>query len=208
MSLATPTSKDLNQVYQGFQSLPKPYNFGKGFEIKTWNKNRTISTPFYGDEFVEEYYKEIRNSHVVLELPVDIKDQVGSGSLQIELEIDTREEEGWEEQVKVYSKPPEGQEGYIATHLDHAFKVHPFSKSWRNAEAICQREGGGLASVYYTAEENDELSKILGYQRETVYAIDFSTSGFHNQKGNSITYACQRYDDAFCIESPPLLFHS
>ena len=69
------------------------------------------------------------------------------------------------------------------------------------------REKGVLASVY-TAEENDELSKILGYQRETVYAIDFSTSGFHNQKGNSITYACQRYDDAFCIESPPLLFHS
>ena len=54
--LATPTSGDLIQLYQGFQSLPKPYNFGKGFEVKIWNTNGTIATPFYGEEFVREYY--------------------------------------------------------------------------------------------------------------------------------------------------------
>ena len=36
---------------------------------------------------------------MTLVLPIDIKDQIGSGSLIIGLEIDTREEEGWVEKV-------------------------------------------------------------------------------------------------------------
>ena len=57
-TFATPKPKDMDQVYQGFSSLPKPYNHGKGFEVKMWNTNGTIATPFHGENFVEEYYKE------------------------------------------------------------------------------------------------------------------------------------------------------
>ena len=74
---------NMDQVYQGYHTLPKPLQ--NGFEIKMWNLNGTITTPWYGGEFVEEYYKKDQDYHMVLELPEDIKDQVGSGSLVIEL---------------------------------------------------------------------------------------------------------------------------
>ena len=45
---------------------------------------------------------------MVLELPDDIKDQVGNGSLAIELEVEIRENEGWQERLKYADKAPEG----------------------------------------------------------------------------------------------------
>lgn len=71
--LATPMAEDMNQLYQGFQSLPKPFKHGKGFEVKIWSTNGSIATPFYGKKIVREYYKEDKDFHIVLELPFDIK---------------------------------------------------------------------------------------------------------------------------------------
>ena len=50
-----------------------------------WNLNGTITSPYYGDNFVEEYYRKDIEIHLKLELPNNIKDFVGFGSLQIEL---------------------------------------------------------------------------------------------------------------------------
>ena len=83
-----------DQILQGYHSLLKPLNSTNAFEIRMWNSNGTITTPWYGGDYVEEYYKEGKEMHVVLELPDDIKDQVGSGTLIIELEVDIREEAG------------------------------------------------------------------------------------------------------------------
>ena len=44
-------------VLQGFHSQPKPYNHANGFEIKMWNLNGTITTPWFGGDYMEEYYK-------------------------------------------------------------------------------------------------------------------------------------------------------
>ena len=73
-----PTSNmgNMDQVLQGFHSLPKHYNQENGFEIKMWNLNGTITTPWFGGEYVEEYYKEDREFLMLLELPDDIKDQI------------------------------------------------------------------------------------------------------------------------------------
>ena len=68
-----------------------------------WNLNGTITTPWFGGDYVEEYYKEDREFLMVLELPDDIKEQIGSGSFIIELEVDTREEKGWIEDVIIYT---------------------------------------------------------------------------------------------------------
>ena len=95
--LATTHMGNMDQVLHGFHSLPIPYNHGHGFEIKMWNLNGTITTPWYGEDYVKEYYKEDKDFLIVLELPDDIKDQVGSGSLIIELDVNTREETGWVE---------------------------------------------------------------------------------------------------------------
>ena len=90
---------NMDQVLQGFHSLPTPYNDENGLKIKMWNLNGTITTPWFGGDFVQEYYQEDRDFLMMLELPEGIKDQVGSGSLIIDLEVDTREEQ--EEEVTI-----------------------------------------------------------------------------------------------------------
>ena len=118
--------------------------------VKMWNKNGTISTPWYGEDFDKAFYKEDRDIHMVLELPEDIKDQVGSGSLVIELEMDTRTEREWTEQVS-YKVGNESNPGITWKHF---YTLHTIPMSWKEAEAECQREGGHLASV-----RNEEVDK-------------------------------------------------
>ena len=152
--LATSNIGNMDQVHQGFHSLPSPYNHVNGFEIKMWNMNGTITTPWYQEDFVEEYYKEDRDFHMVLELPGDIKDQVGSGSLIIELDIDIREEEGWIEQL-IYNEIKEGERA-----TPYKLTLHTAEKSWPDAEDECQKEGGHLALVS-SEEVNEELEEYL-----------------------------------------------
>ena len=57
----------------------------------------------FGDDFGEDFFKEDREFHIVLEFPEDIKEQIGSGSLIIELEVNTRAETGWIENISVDS---------------------------------------------------------------------------------------------------------
>ena len=118
-----------------------------------WNLNGTITTPWFGGEFVKDYYLEDKDYHMVLELPDDIKDLVGSGSLAIELEVDLREEEGWQERVQ-----------YTNIDLDLRYELHTEKKTWPEAEAVCQQEGGHLASVA-SEEENEALRKAGGDNR-------------------------------------------
>ena len=92
--LAVSNLGNMDQVYQRYHTLPKPYF--NGFEIKMWNLDGTITTPWYGGEFVEEYYKKDQSYHMVLELPANITDQVDSGSLIIKLEGDMRENVEWQ----------------------------------------------------------------------------------------------------------------
>ena len=147
---------NMDQIFQGFHSIPKSYNQENGIEIRMWNTNGTITTPWYGEEYVEEYYREDRDFHMILELPDGIQDQVNSGSVLIELEVDTRVEEGWAEQV-FYKELKEGE----VTFQERIFTLHKTGKNWIEAEAECQREGGHLASV--TSEEvNGELARLAG----------------------------------------------
>ena len=92
---------------------------------------------------MEEYYQEDREFLMVLELPHDIKEQVSSGSLIIELEVDTRVEEDWVEEVSLLP----------------TFTLHTTEKTWLEAESYCQREGGHLASVT-TEEVNQVLENV------------------------------------------------
>ena len=97
---------NIDQVIQGYHTLPKPYV--NGFEIKMKSLNGTITTPWYGGDLVEEFYKKDQEYHMVLEFPDDITDQVGSGFLIIELEVNIREREEWQEQISYVKDLPEG----------------------------------------------------------------------------------------------------
>ena len=74
------------------------------------NLNGTITTPWFGEEYPilgkdkqgkVEYYKKDKEFLLTLELPDDIKEQVRSGSLIIELEVDSWDEAGWNEQISI-----------------------------------------------------------------------------------------------------------
>ena len=134
---------NMDQVFQGFHSLPTPYNNEKGLKIKMWNLNGTITTPGFKADYVEEYYKGDKDILMVLVLPEDIKDQVGCGSLIIELETDIREEEGWVEEVALPT-----------------FTLHKTKKTWFEAESDCQKVGGHLASVA-SLEENQVVRNVM-----------------------------------------------
>ena len=165
---------NMDQVLKGFHSLPNPYNQANSFEIKMWNINGTITTPWFGEDFVEDYYKEDREFFMVLQFPDDIKEQIGSGTLIIELEVDTREEKDWIEDVLIVN-----------------YTLHRTEKTWTEAEAECQREGGNLVSVI--SETVNEFIQSMAHYYESVWLggrkelgewswADNSTWGFSDWK--------------------------
>ena len=137
--LATANMGNMDQILQGFHSLPIPYDTN-GLKINAQNVNGTITTLWFQGIYVEEYFRDNRNFLIFLEFPDDIKDQIGGGSLIIELEVDVQEEKGWTEDVRM-------------------FTFHVNSKSWLEAELECQREGGNLVSV--TSDEMNQLVKHM-----------------------------------------------
>ena len=93
--LSFANKKNLPQMLKGYHSTPKPYGTN-GFEIIMWDNSGTYQTPWFGENFQEDYYKLGHNHHIVLEFPENLPALVGEGSLVIDLEVDTREEgEGW-----------------------------------------------------------------------------------------------------------------
>ena len=96
--IALTNPENLEDVLQGFQSYPRPYE-EHGFELKMWKTSGTIHTPWYGEEFREDFYTKDRIYHMVLELPDDLRDQVGGGALVIDVDVLLREEKGWDEVV-------------------------------------------------------------------------------------------------------------
>ena len=187
MMSATQHMGNMDQVLKGFHSLPTPYNDANGLKIKMWNLNGTITTPWFGRDYVEEFYQWDRDFFVVLELPDGIKDQVGSGYLIIDLEVDTREEQGWLEEVSLMPN----------------FTLHTTEKTWSDAESECQKEGGHLASVI-SEEVNQVVTKVagddtpvwLGGRGRKEYGeltwSDKSTWGFTNWGGRQSEGDCLR----------------
>ena len=71
------------------------------------------------------------------------------------MEVDTREEEGWQEEVLYGSK----------------YKLFKDEKTWEDAEAHCHGEGGHLASVL-NDKENEELLALVGSQKPWIGGRD------------------------------------
>ena len=86
-----------------------------------------------------------RHNHIVLEFPKDIESIVGEGSLVIELEVDTRMEEGWKETVEFTEGPR-----YMQT---------PKERHWKTAEDHCRKWDGHLVSVH-SEWEHQEINRI------------------------------------------------
>ena len=183
--LAISNIGNMNEVFQGFHSLPKPNKGSNGLEIRMWNMNGTITTPWFGGDFVEEYYQQDREFAMVLKLPNDINDQVGGGSLIIDLEIDTREETWWVEEVS----------------LMPYFTLHTAQKYWSEAESHCQGEGGHLASVT-SGEVAQAVMDVAGNKYNEVWLGGRRVLGEWTWSDNSIW----SYDSWYLVTSGNCLY--
>ena len=143
MKLAAP---NLRQIYQGFQSLPLPYR-ESGFQVTLWDTSGSWQTPHYGEQANVDFYKEDKLFRVILQFPDNLEEEVGEGSLVVELDIDVRNEEGWEENVAF---------------LDGTkYRLYSLAMVWESAEAHCVMEGGHLASVVSQGDQ-DKVVSMLG----------------------------------------------
>ena len=70
----------MDQIYRGFYS----YKHANGFQVEMWNWNRSITTPCFGEEYVEHFYKVDQDFHMVLKLPDDIKHLVALVALVVQ----------------------------------------------------------------------------------------------------------------------------
>ena len=209
--------ENIKQIYKGFQSFPKPLADNSGFDVKMWNNNGTWQTPWFEGEYKTGYHEENRHYYVSLQLPMNLKEQIHSGSLVIQLEVNTREEEGWQEEVSYW-------EGY-------KYRLYTEKKNWADAEATCQRDGGHLASVL-SAKEQEEARAAMGREdhmwigatdskEEGVWRwADGSPWGYHNwdelsggRRENKNCVFINRLDgyewwDYHCTETRPFLCQS
>ena len=145
--VAVANQENMIQTLRGFLSVPRPYAGKRGFEIRMWDHNGSWHTPWFGEEHDPNYYEEDKYYNLVIDIPKNLSVQIGSGSLVIQLEVDTREEEGWQEEVSYW----EGSK----------YKLYTERKTWEDAEATCQRNGGHLASVLSDGEQ-EEVRAAMG----------------------------------------------
>ena len=100
-------SDNLKQVFSGYHSVPKPY--GKdGFKISAWDSNGSLESARFGQEYRKEDYQTNKEIRFVLDHPsgFELGSLLGSkGSLVIDLEVDTRQVEGWQEEVSFLEGP-------------------------------------------------------------------------------------------------------
>ena len=103
--VAAANPENIMNIFQGYHDFPRPY-LQNGLEAFAWKNNGSLETPYFKGNYNPIQYTEERNHHLVLRIPKDIGQQMGNGSLVIQLEVDTREEEGWMEEVRINRAGP------------------------------------------------------------------------------------------------------
>ena len=128
----------------GFQLNWRVENKYPPLETKTIEAGESLLSPGFREDYNDvEFYLHDHSLTSTLEFPKDLAKQVGSGALVIQLEVDTREEEGLNKDVQYSS--------------GHTYELkYEVEKKWVDAEAHCQEEGGHLASNLIE-EEQDEV---------------------------------------------------
>ena len=111
LMVAVANPHNLRNMYKKMQTLPQPYG-NDGFEVRMYSPSGNISTPWFGnkegDNFTWDpiFYRTDHTYHYVLDMS-----NVNTGSLEqlaleglrieVELDVDTRTVDGWEEWVEV-----------------------------------------------------------------------------------------------------------
>ena len=107
LMVAVANSHNLRNMYNKLQSLPQPHG-NDGFQVKMWSTNGNISTPWFGKKDGNNFtwnplfYRTDHTYHYILDMST-----VNATSLEdqeffvVNLDVDTRTVDGWEEWVEV-----------------------------------------------------------------------------------------------------------
>ena len=109
---------------------------------------RIIETPNFGQKNFKKSYFERDHMYIAhLNFPKTLKDQMTDNrEIVIQLESNMHQEEGWDETLTY-------------TGESKKFTLVEEKKTWGEAEAFCQEQGGYLASIV-SEFENEEVSKL------------------------------------------------
>ena len=212
--LAIANPENMKENLEGFQSVPRTYRGNKGIEIRMWNNNGTWHTPGFMEEWNPNYFKEDIDYFAVIEFPNDLNEKIRYGSLVIELDVNTKEEEGWQEEV---------------TFQQGKYKLYQEKKTWADAEDHCQSKGSHLASIL-TEEEQNEVAALasvdshvwLGGTDQEIEGVwkwtDASTWGYtrwqsgYGNKGHAASclgiWGGNWWNDWSCSNEYPFICHS
>ena len=170
---ATVNPGNVRKTVKGFHTFPKQDENGR-LEVMMSNSYGEIQTPGFGEEYDKDYYKENRNLNLEIIISGEFKASVGSGLLVVELEVDTREEEGWQEVVAYSANGP-----HIIHRSEHSlvYKLYEESKSWSDAEAHCKSEGGHLATVTSLEEMEVAAAAAAGVWKVWLGGSDMEMKG-------------------------------
>ena len=127
--LTTVETSDLRKVFAGHQTMPRQYG-SNGLEVISESRKGSVQTPNFRGHYDEAAFRDSRTFRFSLDTRNLLLE---SGSLLIEIEVETQDEIGWNDKV-VFSE---------GSH----FKLHNKKITWYAAEEHCQADGGHLASV-------------------------------------------------------------
>ena len=76
--LAASNLENVKQMFKGFQSFPRQILENTGYEVRMWNNHGSIHTPWFGEDYSEDFFKEDKNHHIILQFPDDLSETVGA----------------------------------------------------------------------------------------------------------------------------------
>ena len=150
LDLVTPAN--IQSMYDGHQSVPEPYASNRGFQITFETVNGTLLTPRFGEQCRERDFAKSRDLHYVLDLRNPTR-SLSDWSLVIQLEVDVVDPR---ERIELRKGP--------------RYVLYTRTKTWKDAEAQCQKIGGHLASIRSQREQR-EVEKLLEERRSDRRAV-------------------------------------
>ena len=121
-------------------------------QLTTSDVGKTLTTPGFGG-FYENFHMADQNFNASLLFPNDLPEQIGNGSLVVELQTEREMGENGKSEF-FYTEP-----GYVL-HVDPNYKAF----SWTEAEVFCNDRGGHLASAESSEDQRKTVEIADGMQ--------------------------------------------
>ena len=126
-------------------------------EIEITELGRSIQTLWLNSKsFDGTFFTADRTYKATLVVSEALAEHMGNGSLVIKLDVETREQEGWQEYVEYW--PAKKRKNTRYTLDGEKAEV----KTWTEAETYCQSDGGNLASVSNAEEFQEIMNHVKG----------------------------------------------